>query len=168
MKITSLSLFLLLSMTFVSCLKSKDETGLRGNDPGVTITEITDVSYNNLYGQNQVITVAATPPTQTLTVFTLKYQAGKTLPGSDIKVKLTASGSNLPAGYIVLPAANYTMPAEITIPRSVDRTVDFPLTITRTGLDPTKKYALTFDITQVSEGVISELGKEITVRFVVQ
>jgi hypothetical protein len=163
----SISLFVM-SVLLASCLKSKDTTGLLGNDEGVTITEITDVSYNNLYGQDQVLAMNAEPATETVTAFTLKYQAGKKPPAADLKVKVTASGSGLPAGFVALPAANYTIPAEITIPRSTERTVEFPITINKTGLDLSKKYALTFTISSVSEGVISELGKEITVQFIIK
>ncbi len=167
MKIASISSLLILSsVLFVSCLKSRDETGLLGDkDKGTVITEITDVSYNNLYGQDQVVALAATPASQTVTAFTLKYQAGKNPPSSDIKVKITPNNSNLAAGTVPLPTANYTIPAEITIPRSNARTVAFPITINRTGLNPAMVYGLTFKITSVSEGVISELGKEITVYF---
>lgn len=166
MKLASISsLVLLLSMVFVSCLKSTDQTGLLGKPNETVIVEITDVSYNNLYGQDQVITLKASPASQTVTAFTLKYQGGKPGPNSDIKVKVTPSNSNIPAGVLPLPASNYTIPAEVTIPRSATRSVSFPITINRTGLTAGQTYGLTFKITTVSEGVISELGKEITVYF---
>jgi hypothetical protein len=110
----------------------------------------------------------AEPPTETVTAFTLKYQAGKKPPNADLKVKVTAGGTNLPAGFVALPAASYSIPAEITIPRSSSRTVEFPIQINKASLDLSKKYALTFTIASVSEGVISELGKEITVQFIIK
>src|SRR5215210_1758797 len=145
MKITSLSsLFLLLSVVFVSCLKSKDDTGLLGDkDKGTSIVEISEVSYNNLYGITTDLALEATPPTETVTVFNLKYHAGKKEPSSDIKVKVVATNSNLPAGTVALPTSNFTIPAEITIPRGSDRTVAFPITINKTGLDLSNVYALT-------------------------
>jgi hypothetical protein len=168
MKIKALSSLLLLSVVFASCLKSKDTSGLLTSQSSTPITEIADVSYNNLYGITTDISLEATPPTETVNIFTLKYQGGKNGPSSDIKVKVTATNSNLPAGTVALPTANFTIPAEITIPRSTDRTVPFPITINKTGLDLSNVYALTFKITQVSEGVISELAKELTVTFVIK
>lgn len=169
MKIVSLSsLFLLLSVGLVSCLKSKDATGVLNDDNGSVITEISEVSYNNLYAITTDISLADTPPVEVVNIFTLKYHAGRKEPSSDIKVKVSASPLGIPAGTVALPAANYTLPAEISIPRSSSRSIPFPITIKKAGLDLSNVYALTFKITQVSEGVISELGKELTVTFIIK
>lgn len=142
-----------------SCLKTRDEAGLI-TDNGSIVVDIPEVSFNNYHSGNQAIAVNATPATEEVSFFTVAaYYPRNKKPSGDIKVKITIAAL---AGTDPFPAGALTIPTEITLPKDNPR-VAVKFGLNKSALDLSKTYGATFTITQVSEGVISELGKSIDV-----
>lgn len=147
-----------------SCLKNKNDIGLI-SDKGSILVEIPEATYNAQAGTDQIVSFLTTPAQEAVKFFTLRASYPRdNKPGSDIRVKLTTAPV---AGYDVVPANALSIPSEIVIPKETG-VADVKITVNKAPLDPAADYAITFKIAQVSEGIISDFAKEITVYLVVK
>lgn len=149
-----------------SCLKSKDQFGF-DTDKGSIVTEIFDRSY---YGDLKVIALNATPPTETFELIELKMYAPRSnKPNSDIQATLILVPSLVAAnGLTALPANAYTIPSlSVTIPKN-GGSFKVPMTLNKSLLDLSKVYGIAFRLTTVSEGVISDIAREVTIALIIK
>lgn len=168
----SFIIILVTSFSFVSCLKSKDQFGWDG-DKGSIVTGIFDRGY---YGGAKSYVLNSTPAVENITDFlSLRYHAARqNKPGNNIHVKLSvANSASLVADYntanstsfVSLPANAYTFTTlEYDIPKA-EGEVLVPFTLNKNNLNLANAYALGVEITEVSEGVINEIEKNIVVTF---
>ena len=148
-----------------SCLKSDDQFGF-DEDKGSIVSEIFDRSY---YGDTKVIALEATPPTETFDVIQLRMYAPRSLkPNADITATLTTANPAAATGLSTLPVAAYSIPSlSVSIPKN-GGVIDIPMTLNKGLLDLSQTYGLIFNLTTVSEGVISELAHQVTVAFIIK
>jgi hypothetical protein len=156
------------SMVLASCLKSKGLVAKLDGSVNSIVTEIWDVNY---YGPEKVVSVEATPPTETTTLVTIKsYYPGSAKPSGNIQVTLTKGPDTdvTNAGFTVLPANGYSLPSlTFEVPKETG-VFEFPITLNKANLDLSKTYGISLKLTSVSQGVISELAKEIIVAIVIK
>ncbi len=182
MKIKSLFYIGLTIFTFTSCLKSKDQFGFEA-DKGSIVTGIFDRGY---YAGAKPYVLNATPAVETFSDFlSLRYYAPRSnKPSKDIHVKISvANSTTLVAEYnaeqaaiaalngtsftnfVPLPANAYTLNIlEFDIPKAGGEIL-VPFTLNKGNLNLANSYALGVQITEVSEGVINEIEKNIIVTF---
>jgi hypothetical protein len=158
---TQLAVIALGSMLFTSCLKAHNNADVL-NDKGTIITEISDVNY---YGPVKFVSLDLTPATETITLATLKFAAARdNKPGGSIHVVIALDPSAVTAaGLTPLPPNGYSIPSlEYDIPADTKQ-IDIPITIFKNNLNLANSYGIAFHIASVSQGVISDLAKEIVV-----
>jgi hypothetical protein len=166
MKHISYALLLLFTLGLGSCLKSTDSLGILA-DKGSIVTAIFDAEY---WGGEKVLSLNATPPSETVELFTIKVFAGKDLkPNADIKATLVENpGAVTAAGLTPLPAGAATFPSlTVNVPKDVNKAA-FNMTLNKAALDLSKVYGVAFKLTATSEGVVSELSKEIVVALIIK
>jgi hypothetical protein len=149
------------SILLTSCLKSHNNQDIL-SDNGSIVTEIADV---NIYGNLKFVSLDLVPATETITLATLKFAAPRNnKPGASIHVVLTLDPSAVTAaGLTPLPSNGYTLSSlEWDIPAD-SRQIDIPITIFKNNLNLANSYGIGFHIATVSQGVISELAKDIVV-----
>lgn len=159
-------LLLIATMGLGSCLKSTDTLGLIA-DKGSIVTAIFDAEY---WGGQKVLSLNATPSTETVELFTIKVFAGRDIkPNADIKATLVENPSAVTAaGLSALPAGAATFPSlSVTVPRDKNA-IAFTMNLNKTLLDLSKVYGVAFKLTATSEGVVSELSKEIVVALIIK
>jgi hypothetical protein len=171
MKLKLFSIIIVASVLLSSCLKSSDPYGIT-KDTGSIVTEISDDSYYGP-GNGAIKTLAldGLPPTETVTLITLKYYSPRDLkPSGNIHVKLAINNAATMAiinsnGLTVMPTNTYSLAAtEFDIPKGdVDGQIAVPITINKGNFDFSKQYGLGISISSVNEGIISDLGKDIVV-----
>jgi hypothetical protein len=149
------------ALMFASCLKAHNSKDIL-DDSGSIVTVIQDVG---VYGGAKVVATLATPPTETITLVTLKTYATRSVkPSGNVHAKLTYS---TPAGYDALPANGYTLASEFDIPKETG-TFDVPITLNKANLDLSKNYAIQVTLSTVSEGAIGANDKTVLVNFVIK
>jgi hypothetical protein len=167
MKFKSILAILVAAFILSSCLKSKDPSGIYEDKTGSLIIDIPEISYNNYYGQDQEITVKLTPATETIEFFTLEmYATGNSKASNDIKVKLSVTPMT-GTGLTALPAGALPNTLEFTIPKSSGK-VSVKVPLNKAGMVVGKEYAANFKITEVSEGTVSAIGRNIPVYIIVK
>jgi hypothetical protein len=173
MKFVKYSLIAAGIMSMTSCLKSKSDFGGAREDAGTIVTAITEQQYLNTDAQNiqfgftgNWANFAFNTPNESVKFFTLHVsQPRDTKISGNMVVKVTASTDQASAiGYDPFPISNIQI-TDISIPATDAVAFDVPVmfTVNKAGLDPTKFYALSFTLSSVSQGVISELDKSIFV-----
>lgn len=185
MKIKTFLILLLTVFSLASCLKSKDQFGW-DKDNGSIITGIFDKGY---YGETKPYVLNLAPAVESFTDFlSLRYDAPRgNKPSKDIHVKISVANSpTMVADYnaikaaealannttwtnlVQLPANAYTLSTlEFDIPKDGGEVL-VPFTIDKNILNLANTYALGVQITDVSEGVLNELEKNIVVTFLVK
>ncbi len=166
MKIKLLFVAIFSTLLLSSCLKSKDQFGFAA-DKGSIVSEIFDRSY---YGDLKVIALDATPPSETFELIEVKMYAPRTnKPANDITATLVLKNSLVTAnGLTILPTNAYTIPSlTVTIPKN-GGVVSVPMTLNKALLNLSLVYGIAFELTTVSEGVISDLAHEITIALIIK
>lgn len=172
MKLKSFFFAALVSILLASCLKSRDTLGVLA-DSGSISTGIFDRFY---YGEARSFALTGSPAIETIDAITIRYSAPRQK-ASDIQVVMqvdnslvtaynTANGTNFQS----LPANAYTLPAGLTftLPGGNSGEYKLPLTLNKNNLNLQNAYAIGFRIASVSQGVISELEKNIIVTILVK
>ena len=166
MKIKLLFVAIFSTLLLGSCLKSKDQFGFAA-DKGSIVSEIFDRSY---YGDLKVIALNATPPSETFDLIEVKMYAPRTnKPANDITATLVLKNSLVTAnGLTILPTNANTNPSlTVTIPKNCG-SFKHPMTFNKTLLNLSLVYGIAFELTTVSEGVISDLAHEITIALIIK
>ena len=166
MKLKSFITIASVSLLLSSCLKSENTIGLI-EDKGSIVSEISDVSY---YGDVKVLSLNAVPATETVVGLTLKFYAPRSVkPANDITLHLTMNNSLATGLGLTIPSsAAIVLPSlDVVIPKT-SGVAEMNFTINKNQLDLSKQYGLGFDLTTASEGVVSELGKQIVVAFIIK
>ncbi len=166
MKIKLLFVAIFSTLLLGSCLKSKDQFGFAA-DKGSIVSEIFDRSY---YGDLKVIALNATPPSETFDLIEVKMYAPRTnKPANDITATLVLKNSLVTAnGLTILPTNAYTIPSlTVTIPKN-GGSFKLPMTLNKALLNLSLVYGIAFELTTVSEGVISDLAHEITIALIIK
>ena len=166
MKLKSLAIIFSSLFLLASCLKSRDTLGVY-EDKGGIVTEIFDVSYG---GSTKVISLDALPATETIDAITLKvYAPRETKPSGAVRVTLTQDAAAVAAaGLTALPANAITIPSlEFDIPAGTNE-FTLPITLNKNNLDLSKQYGIGLKIASVSQGIISDLSRNIVVAIVIK
>jgi hypothetical protein len=164
MKLKSILVVAASSLVLASCLKSKGLVEKLNSDSGSIVTEIWDVNY---YGDVKAISVETTPATEQVALVTLKFYAPKSnKPAGDITAHLVRNDAiALAQGLVIPPSNGISVPnaIDVVIPKATGEAT-LTVTVNKNNLDLTKTYGLGFDLQSVSEGVVSQLAKEIVVQ----
>jgi Domain of unknown function (DUF1735) len=175
MKIKSLLILVSTCVLLASCLKDKDQFGWDA-DKGSIVTGIFDKGY---YGDAKSYVLNSNPPVENLADFlSLRFHAPRqNKPGSNIHVKLSLANSQTlvnaynaahQTNFLQLPANAYAFTSlEYDIPKDVGEVL-VPFTLNKGNLNLANSYAIGVTISEVSEGVINELEKNIVVTFQVK
>jgi len=183
--IKSFLIILLTGSLLTSCLKSEDQFGWV-EDKGTIVSGIFDKSY---YGESKPYVLNLNPLIESFPDFlSLRYSAARSnQPGGNIHIKIsTANSAALVAAYntkkraeaaavggtwtdlVPLPANAFTLNAlEFDIPKEGGEVL-VPMTLNKNNINLANQYALGVHVTEVSEGLINELEKQIVVTFQVK
>jgi hypothetical protein len=179
MKILKYGLLLVVLTSFYSCLKSRSDVGGLLNDKGSILVSIVEKAYLNSNAQNIGLGIDhgnanfnfSKRPNESVKFFSVKItQARETKMTGPIVIKVKASPVtnslyNLGGVPSAVPAGAITV-SDITIPQSSSDVITVPVffTVNKTLLNPaTIDYGVKFELTATSQGVISELDKEVDV-----
>lgn len=169
MKWIKYNLAALAIISFTSCLKSKNDLAGIRNDEGTIVTSITEQQYLNTdaqavgYGFSIFSNFSFATPNEDVKFFGLHIaQPRKKKLSGPLLVKISMQPL---AGFDALPAGAVTIPAEISVPASNAIAIDFPVkfAVNKSLLDPTAHYGARFTITEVNQGVYSELDHVVDV-----
>jgi hypothetical protein len=137
------------------------------DDKGSIVAEISDVSY---HGDVKVFSLEATPPSETVTAITLKLYAPRdNKPANDVTFHLKLNNSLATAYGLTIPTSTQVTlaPLDVIVPKNTGEK-EFKIVINKNLLDLTQIYGLGFELSSVSEGVVSELGKKIVVAIIIR
>jgi hypothetical protein len=170
MKIIKIASLAFLALCLGSCLKTaNDFAGLR-TDSGQVVTALLEKQYLVNDGHSLANGYAiyagfnfAAPANEAVKFVTLHVSQPKAKMSGDMTVKFSmtasASGPLPPAGAVTI--------ADVVVPANSADGFDFPVkfTVNKALLNPATKYAATFTITSVSQGVTSGLENSVEMVF---
>lgn len=161
MKLKSLLAIALITVLFNSCLKEHNSEDVL-KDKGSVISKIQEVGQ---YGFVKAISLNVTPSTETLDLITLQVWAPRdNKPSGKVHLKLTLdSNAVISQGLKNLPASAYSgLVLEYDV--AAGESVSVPITINKNNLNLSYTYGIGFILQTASQGVISEIDKEIVVQ----
>ena len=175
MKMKLFFIAMLSTVVLSSCLKSDDPLGFEA-DKGSITSGIFDKSY---YGDAKPYVLNLNPLIENLPDFlSLRFSAPRqNKPANNIHIKISvANSAALVAAYnsahgtsfVNLPTNAYTLTSlEYDIPKDGGEIL-VPFTLNKNNINLANAYAIGINVTEVSEGVINELEKELVVTFQVK